>query len=354
MRSNYKFFKSSKFLPVDKFFYNVLYDKNLGYYNSRFPFGNKGDFITAPVISNLFSEMIAIWLISTWENFGKPKNINIVELGPGDGSLTKILLKVFKKFSNFNSAKNIYLYEKSSYLKKKQKIILKNQKVKWVENFNEINKGPVIFVGNEFFDAIPIKQFENKKGKLLEKYFWLNENDKIKEVYKNANTKDAKNIKSFNSLKKLRFIEYPKSGLIELKRIVNKISMLGGCILMIDYGYLNPSNQNTLQSVVNHKKNRILNNLGKADVTSHVNFTLLSEFFSKNKLKVKKITEQKDFLKNMGIIERAEIISKKMKFSEKVNLHLRLKRLLSPKLMGSLFKVILAYKFKNNNYFGFN
>ena len=128
---------------------------------------------------------------------------------------------------------------------------------------------------------------------------------------------------------------------------------LKGCILMIDYGYLRPNNQNTLQSVMKHQKNSLLNNLGKADITSHVNFSLLNEFFLKNNFKIKDIITQKQFLENMGILERAKIIAKKMKFSEQSNLYLRLKRLLSPKLMGNLFKVILAYKLSNNNFAGF-
>ena len=81
MKSNLNFFKKSKTLPVDKFFENVLYDKKFGYYASKNPFGKEGDFITAPKISKLYSEMIGIWLVSTWEIFGKPKNFNIVELG---------------------------------------------------------------------------------------------------------------------------------------------------------------------------------------------------------------------------------------------------------------------------------
>ena len=97
MKSNIKFFKKKKTLPVDKFFKNVLYDNKFGYYSSRQPFGKDGDFITSPKISQLFSEMIAIWIISTWESFGKPKIFNIVELGPGDGSLASVLLKSFKQ-----------------------------------------------------------------------------------------------------------------------------------------------------------------------------------------------------------------------------------------------------------------
>ena len=122
---------------------------------------------------------------------------------------------------------------------------------------------------------------------------------------------------------------------------------------MIDYGYLKPNNQNTLQSVIKHKKNNLLDNLGKADVTAHVNFTLLNEFFSKNGLKIKNIISQKNFLEAMGILERAKIVAKKMKFTEQSDLYLRMQRLLSPKYMGNLFKVILAYNFNKNNFAGF-
>ena len=102
-----------------------------------------------------------------------------------------------------------------------------------------------------------------------------------------------------------------------------------------------------------HKKNNLLDNLGKADVTAHVNFSLLNEFFLKNNLKIKNLITQKEFLENMGIIERAKILSKKMKFTQKSDLYLRIHRLLSPKYMGELFKVILAYKFNKNNFAGF-
>ena len=97
----------------------------------------------------------------------------------------------------------------------------------------------------------------------------------------------------------------------------------------------------------------MLKNLGKADITSHVNFSLLSEFFKKNKLKVKMPVTQKEFLNNMGIKKRAEIIAKKLKFSDQADLYYRLKRLTDPNSMGDLFKIILAYNFKSSKYFGF-
>ena len=352
MKTNKVFFKDSSILPVDSFFKNVLYDKKNGYYSSQIPFGAKGDFITSPKVSNLFSEIIAIWIISCWESFGKPKNFNIVELGPGDGSLTNILLKSFKKFPEFNSIKKLFLYEESNFLKKIQRKKI-NGDVKWITNFDKIKKGPIVFFGNEFFDAIPIKQFKMIKDSLFEKNYILDKNYKIKQVFVKASVSNSKLIKSYKTLKKLKFIEFPKLGFKELKKIVNKISKLKGCILLIDYGYLKPNNQNTLQSVMKHKKNNILNNLGKADITAHVNFSLLSEFFLKNNLKIKNLISQKDFLETMGIFDRAKIVAKKMKFSEQSDLYLRMQRLLNPKYMGELFKVILAYKFNKNNFLGF-
>ena len=353
MKSDIKFFKKSKLLPVDKFFENVLYDNKSGYYASKLPFGEKGDFVTSPKISYLFSEIIAIWIVSTWELFGKPKNFNIIELGPGDGSLTNVLLRSFKKFPEFDSVKKIFLYEKSNYLKKIQKKNILDKNVNWINNFNLITKGPVIFFGNEFFDALPIKQFKRKKKSLLEKNFSFNKNHQIKEVFNKASKIDVKTIKSYKTLKKLNFIELPKFGFQELKKMIKKIYELKGCILLIDYGYLKSNNQNTLQSVMKHKKNNLLDNLGKADITAHVNFNLLNEFFLKNGLKVNNVISQKEFLENMGIIERAKIVAKKMKFSQQSDLYLRIKRLLSPRAMGSLFKVILAYKFNRNNFAGF-
>lgn len=352
MKSNKIFFKNSKILPVDKFFKNVLYDKKFGYYTSRIPFGKTGDFVTAPKISNIFSEIIAIWIVTCWELFGKPRSFNIVELGPGDGSLSSVLVESFKKFPEFNSIKKLFLYEESKYLEKIQKKKI-HKGVEWINNFNKINKGPVIFFGNEFFDAIPIKQFKKINNSLFEKNYTLDKNFRIKQIFKKASISDIRIIKSYKTLKKLKFIEFPKLGFNELNKITKKINKLTGCILLIDYGYFRPNNKNTLQSVIRHKKNNLFDNLGLADITAHVNFKLLDEFFYKNHLKTKNLITQKEFLENMGIVDRAQILAKKMRFTDQSDLYLRIQRLLSPKYMGELFKVILAYKFDNNNFAGF-
>ena len=103
-------------LPLDEFINLSLYDKNFGYYMKRNPFGKEGDFITAPNISRLFSEMIAVWVISFWENLGSPKKFNLIELGAGNGEMMKVLIESFKKFPHFFNSCNLMIHEKSPYL----------------------------------------------------------------------------------------------------------------------------------------------------------------------------------------------------------------------------------------------
>ena len=347
---------SKKPIPVDEFIEKILYEPKIGYYSSKIPFGKNGDFVTSPTISNLFSEIIAIWLISTWEKIGKPKKFNFIELGPGDGSLTKVIIDTLKKFPEINKAIKIYLYEKSEFLKKIQKKKIGDKNIKWVSNFNSIKKGPVLFFGNEFFDAIPIKQYSFINNKFFEKCYDVKNKLDINETFIKSSKKDISQIKSFKTLRKLKFLEYPKKGFLELNPIMKKINKLSGGILLIDYGYLKSDNSNTLQAVMDNKKismQDVFNNLGKADITSLVNFNLLKEYFEKNKLKVKKIVFQKFFLERMGIIERVRYLEKKMTREQQKYMSDTLDRLLSEKEMGNLFKVIFGYKNKNNNFFGF-
>ena len=347
---------SDKLIPIDEFIEKVLYHPKAGYYTRKIPFGKKGDFITAPTISNLFSEIVTIWLISCWEKFGKPKSFNFVELGPGDGSFAKVLVNTIKNFPELNEAINIFLYEKSDFLKKTQTNKIKNSKVKWINNFKSIKKGPVIFFGNEFFDAVPIKQFTFFKKDLFEKCYIINKKNGLNETYRKATLKDSQVIKSFKTLRNLKFIEYPKKGFDELNKIIEKILKLNGGIILVDYGYLDIINKSTLQVIMNNKKINIKSlykYLGNTDITYLINFNLLKEFFLKKKLKVKKIVSQKFFLEKMGIIQRAKILEKKMTQKQKDYMSSTLIRLLHRDLMGELFKVIFAFKSKKNNFLGF-
>jgi len=346
----------SKLVPIDELFQKALYDPKTGYYSKKIPFGKQGDFVTAPTISNLFSEIITIWIISVWEKLGKPKKFNFVELGPGDGSLSNILINTLKKFPDINKSINIFLYEKSNFLINVQKKKLKNSNVKWIKNFKNINRGPIIFFGNEFFDAIPIKQFLYKDKTLFERCFSIDSKLRFKEVYRKASNENIEKIKLFKVLNGLKFIEFPKIGFNEMDKMVKKIKELSGGILLIDYGYLDILNKSTLQTVMNNKKvdiDFLFKNLGNADITSLVNFSLLREYFLKNDLKVKKIVSQKFFLETMGIIERAKVLEKNMTSKQKNYMSFTLRRLLHKDLMGELFKVIFAFKAKKTDFLGF-
>ena len=353
MTSLNKYFQKSKSVPIDKFFENVLYDKKIGYYSKKNPFGKNGDFVTAPQISILFNEMIAIWIMSLWEQFDKPKKFNIIELGPGNGTLCKKLIHIFKKFPKFYKCTNIFLYEKSKILQKIQKKNINEKNIYWLKKSNQIINGPAIFIGNEFFDAIPIKQFERKNNFLFERYIKLDNKNKIKIILKKISKTNYKELNKYKHIKNAKFIEYPKKGFDELKWITKIIKDLGGGIMLIDYGYTHPENKDTLQSVKSHKKNELFSNIGEADITSLVNFSLLKDYFINKNFNVNNIVSQSFFLKRLGILERAEILSKKMNFREKSDLYLRLQRLLDPKYMGELFKVFFAFKSKKKLSLGF-
>ncbi len=354
MHSNIKYFKKNKIVSLDNFFNDVLYNKVYGYYSKKMPFGKDGDFITSPSISPLFSEMIAIWIVSYWESLNKPKNFNVIELGPGNGALYNILIKTFRNFPEFEKNSNFYLFEKSEYLKKIQKQIIRNKKITWLSNFNKIKNGPVLFFGNEFFDAIPVKQYEKKKSQLYEHCVYLDKKNNIKKRLIKASAKNIKMIKKSKILNKLKFIEYPKLGFEIIEPMVEKVNKLGGGIMLIDYGYIKQKNLNSLQSIKKHKKNHLFSSLGNADITSLVNFELLKDYFTKRELHVEKIVSQNYFLKKIGILERANILSLKMSFKEKADLFFRLKRLLDSNYMGDLFKVLLAHKKKKKKIVGFN
>ena len=170
--------KKDKILTMDKYIYEALYNKNNGYYMNINPFGEKGDFTTSPNISILFSEMIAVWIIAFWEKLKCPKKFNLIELGAGNGEMMTDIIKSFEKFPLFKDCCKINILEKSLHLKKIQKIKLKNQNVTWIKNLNNLSKIPSIFIANEFFDALPVKQFIKKNNK------WYERNVKISKLKK--------------------------------------------------------------------------------------------------------------------------------------------------------------------------
>jgi cyclopropane-fatty-acyl-phospholipid synthase len=150
-------------LPLDKFIEFALYDKSDGYYMKKNPFGKKGDFITAPNITRIFSEIIAIWVITFWKSIGSPKHFNLLEFGAGNGKMMRVIIETLKNFPKCFNSCNFFIHEKSSFLINLQKQNINYKKIKWIKDFDKINSYPTLYLANEFFDAIPIKQFFKKK-----------------------------------------------------------------------------------------------------------------------------------------------------------------------------------------------
>jgi len=342
-----------KDLPLDQFIEFALYDKVNGYYMKKNPFGKEGDFITAPNITRLFSEIIAIWVLTFWKSIGSPRKFNLLELGAGNGEMMKVIIETLKNFPDCFNNCNFQIHEKSEFLKKQQQFNLKSEKMTWIDNIKINNLFPTIYLANEFFDALPIKQFFKRKGGWVERF--VNFKDE-----KNAEFKeqliDIKNIEQnlkFEVSKDQEIIEYSPSSFEYLKDISNLIKKNDGGLLIIDYGYLNLKMKETLLAIKNHKHSNILEDIGDSDITYNINFNLFKKFVGQFDDLNFVITNQKKFLTSMGIIQRAEIISENIPFSKKSDLFYRIRRLIDEKQMGELFKVMLIKKHKNNFKTGF-
>ena len=345
--------KKSLNFPLDKFIDFSLYNEKFGYYMKKNPFGKKGDFITAPNISRLFTEMIAIWIISFWKSLGSPKKFNLIELGAGNGEMMKTLIESFENFPEFLKSCNFIIHEKSPFLIKEQKKKLKKLEILWISKIDKLKKIPSIFIANEFFDALPIKQFRKKENTWFEKFVNYTNKDEAFFFEKKANIKKIEKNIGFKISKNQNFIEYSELCLNYLKKISKIIKKNNGGLLLIDYGYIDGNMKNTLQAVSDHKIANILKNIGNTDITHYLNFNLYQNFIKKIGGLNINLTSQEKFLIKMGIKERAEIISKNKNFLKKADIYYRLQRLIDQKQMGSLFKVMLIKNEKNKFNLGF-
>ena len=340
-------------LSLDKFINFALYDKKHGYYMKKNPFGKKGDFITAPNISRLFSEMIAIWIVSFWQSLGSPKQFNIVEMGAGNGEMMKILLESFQNFPFFLKSSNLIIYEKSSLLVKIQKEKLNKKKIIWISKIDKIKKIPTIFIANEFFDSLAIKQFKKNKNLWFEMFIKSESEKKFFYYEKKTDIKKFEKKIDFKISKNQDFIEFSEMGLDYLAKISKFIKKNSGGLLLIDYGYTDKKMKNTLQAISNHKFANILDDIGNVDITHNISFELFRKFTNRIGGLKNNITTQKKFLTKMGIKQRAEIISQNLNFSNKADIYYRLNRLIDEKQMGNLFKVMFIKNKKNNFKLGF-
>jgi len=345
--------KKNNLFTLDKFIEDSLYNKKHGYYMKKNPFGKSGDFITAPNISILFSEMIAIWIISFWEKLNCPEQFNLIELGAGNGEMMRVLVRTFSKFPKFKNSCKINILEKSKLLQRTQKAVIKDAKIKWINNLNELNSLPCIFIANEFFDALPIKQFLKKEKKWYERHVKFVNKKKLEYLDIPFDMKKFEEKIKFKISYKQTFIEYSPVTTKYLKTIINKIKLNNGGILIIDYAYLEKEMKNTLQAVSKHKYSDVLKGFRNSDITYNLSFNLVDKIIKKLGRCSSLSTTQKKFLTKLGILDRAEMLSKNMLFSEKADIYFRVKRLIDESQMGDLFKIMFITNHKNKFKLGF-
>ena len=325
-------------IRLDKFINEALYDK-YGYYQKNKPIGKIKDFITAPEVSQMFGEIIGLYLYYFWETKINSK-FNLIELGPGKGTLFADIINALSKKTNFLENAKITFIEINKQLEKIQRkntglLSLKN--IKWNKKINFKSKIPCIIYSNEFFDCFPVRQFIFNKY-WYERYIKFNQGNQNFYFYnKKVNNKNLLLILS--KYKKEKLFEVSFERMNYYKKICKHIKNQGGIFLTIDYGYLNKLKNFSLQAIQNHKYSHILENIGEKDISSHVNFNEFLNIAKSYKLKIEEFCTQREFLIKYGILKRTEKLSKSRDLME---IEKELDRLISEKEMGKLFKCIIV------------
>lgn len=327
--------KNQGSISISDFMKAALYHKEYGYYMNKLPLGKDGDFITAPEISQLFGETIAVWIMHTWEKLGKPLKFSLVELGPGKGTLIHDVIRVTKKYSDFFYSMNIHLVEISPTLQKIQKEKLKGLDINWHEDINNLPKLPTIFLANEFFDALPIDQFIYHDRQWYENRVTKQDDGSLSpSLQRSVLSTGIARGKLFDGA----IVEVCLTGIEILKKLENEIVNSGGAALIIDYGYIYPSYKSTLQSIRQHKYNNFLENVGSSDITALVNFQALKDSLKHVDCE---ILTQREFLHLFGIKERIQALIKNASDEQKNRIFSEFLRLTEN--MGTLFKAMLIH-----------
>ena len=331
---------NKKSLRLDKFIDFILYDKS-GYYLNKRPIGKRFDFVTSPEISQTFGEIIGLYLLYHWKEKINSK-FNLIELGPGNGTLFKDIERACQILPNFIYNANITLIEINRELRKIQKKKLnyfKKSKIKWSKSLNLKSRLPSIIYSNEFFDCFPVRQFLYNDH-WFEKYVKFNEKEnKYYSIYKKVSSKKILNYLSKYKHQKIYEVSYSRNKYF--KQICKYLKKNRGLCILVDYGYNERIRNFTLQSIYNHKKTSIFENIGHQDISSHVNFGELIEIAKNYKLKINEFDTQRNFLIKYGILERKKKLLNKNSNIMKNSINGEVDRLISLDGMGKLFKCLV-------------
>ncbi|MBT8414955.1 MAG: SAM-dependent methyltransferase [Boseongicola sp.] len=321
-------------LTVADYMRHCLLDPDYGYYTTRDPFGTKGDFITAPEISQMFGEMIGLALAQTWLDQGAPNPFALVELGPGRGTLMADLLRATKGVPGFHDAMQVHLVEASPALRTIQKQTI-NADLHHHDTVATLPELPIYLVANEFFDALPVRQYiRDGKG-------WR---ERVVGLVDDALAFGLADI-SHPPVLEARLQDTADGHLVEVcpsataitRDIDARIAQSGGVAIFIDYGDWR-SLGDTLQAVRAHQSEPPLDRPGTADLTTHVDFEALSN--AATKTKPSRLCPQGVFLERLGITERARALAQNLAGTALDHHIAAHRRLTHPDEMGTLFKVM--------------
>jgi len=319
-------------VPVARFMQIALQHPEHGYYMKGDPLGVAGDFTTAPEISQMFGELIGLWCAEVWRLLGKPSPFVLLELGPGRGTLMQDALRATAKIEGFHSALRLHLIESNETLRAQQVEKLRDHAPVYCADLASLPDLPLIAVANEFLDAMPVHQYVKTEQGWRERLVGMSD-DRLVFVEESRDTMlplpDDK-----------MFYELSPLGVAVTEALAAHIAAHRGAALLIDYGATEPSGADTLQAVSGHERVSPLERVGHVDLTAHVDFLALRLAARKHGVHVSETVTQADFLKAMGIDLRAWQLKMKAGYEEALAIEASLQRLVDPRQMGTLFKVM--------------
>ena len=328
-------------ITIAQYMQMALLDSEHGYYAKRDPLGR--DFITAPEVSQMFGELIGLLVAQAWEDRGRPQRFLLVELGPGRGTLMADMLRAAAKVRpNFVAAAQIVLVEMSPVLRAIQADLLQAYKVQWVDTFGEVpDNAPLFLVANEFFDALPARQFvkvEHQSGvSWHERMVALDDEELVFSVAPEpvpaGLSRDVMPSVPLGAI----FEMQPSANAI-VSDIAHRIMRTGGAGLIADYGHVTGFGD-TFQAVRAHEYTDPLAEPSEADLTVHVDFGALADAARREGAQIWGPVGQGAFLNALGIGLRAERL-KRQSQKNAAEIDAAIDRLTNPAQMGTLFKIM--------------
>ena len=331
-------------ISIAAFMTQALFDPMEGFYATKDPIGAGADFITAPEISQMFGELIGLWIAQSWLDMGKPDPLQLVELGPGRGTMLADALRACRAVPGLLPAIQVTLIEASAALKAVQAATLgpSGAQIRWIDRLENVPPGPSIIVGNEFLDCLPLRQAIRRDGRWHERLIGLDNSDSGEFVFVLGPP-----LGPDEALIPERLREAADNSLVELRpgdrQIVDLLSSRfadhPGRALLIDYGPAQSEPGDTLQAIRAHRKVPPLEQPGTADLTARVDFESLTGCARDGGLTAYGPVEQGPFLLGLGIEPRAAVLSQS-KPGQRSVIARQVWRLTDEQQMGSLFKLV--------------